>query len=181
MSDQARELATLWKKLDAGQGSDQDKVDAAILAGKLEDRASVQRLQALLEDPYEEARYYALSALVHGIGHRDAAMKATCWRMLAEDPDPYVRMKAAGCLGSFYFGSDDLEAFERLKRVLQSGEHGMVKAIAYSSLFQIRGLPPSEWPDANLRQRRVFNDADVDWRRVAELEDEVRAARSRGS
>lgn len=53
-------------------------------------------------------------------------------------------------------------------------------ATAYEALFQVAGLPPSEWPD-RMAAREPMKREDVDWMKVARLRAKVEAeARARG-
>lgn len=173
------QLEELWKLLDAGRSTPQDRIDAVCLAGTLRDSSAIPRVWRLTRDEDEEVRYYALQTLVLDLKVKTSEAADLCWRLLEKDPDEDVQSMAAACLGSIFFGTDRVDVFQRLRRHL-AGEAMplLVKGTIYSALFKLAGRPPSEWPSLT-GPRKVFEEADIDWQKVAELEDEVRkAARS---
>lgn len=163
-------LRKVWRKLAKGKASSQERIDAVWLAGELGDRSRLDGVKALLEDEDELVRYYALQALVLDLHERTTASEESCWRMLAEDPDDGVRHMATTCLGSLYYGSRRKDVFERMAAMLRGDQQsGYVKGGVYSALKQLAGLPPSEWI-APLDSRKVFEESDIDWAKVTELE-----------
>jgi hypothetical protein len=163
----------LWQMIDQGLAGDQEKVDAAALAGKSRDPRHAPRLHRLLDDEDEQVRYYALSSLVLNLQQKDAAMEKRCWKLLQQDPDEDVRGMAAACLGSIYFGTLSARIFRQFLEELKSPEQPLrVKDTIYSTLFQIAGRPPLEWPGAQLPWK-VFEESDIDWEKIAQLEDQM--------
>lgn len=168
-------LAGLWQRIDEGSATDEERADAALLAGKLARAEDRPRLEALLGDDYSEVRKYALAALVLHFDDLSFAMETRCWETLEADPDEEVRSSAAMCLGKILWARPSLTAFKRLAAQLkESGQPTFVRRAVYDALFSSARRPPSEWPSV-ARFPRHFRDEDVDWGRVALLEDQVEA------
>jgi hypothetical protein len=124
-----------------------------------------------VRDEADNVRYFSLHALVHGLGERTPEMADICWRILSSDSDESVRHVAASGLGRIYFGQKRKDIFRRLADQLRSKEQtGHMKGGVYNAMHELAGCPPSEWPLAKF-PRRVFEDSDIDWTRVAALED----------
>jgi hypothetical protein len=174
-------LEELWRRIDLGVAVEQEKIEAAVLAGKSEDLRHVARLLRLLKDEADQVRYYALHALFFGLQQRDKDMEKRCWELLREDPDEdgYVRSLAASCLGSILFGSRSRKVFHRLLGELNSPRQPpFVKGAVYDALFEVVGLPPAEWPSAQEMERgsrKVFEESDIDWSKVTWLEGQLDA------
>ncbi|HEX4955563.1 MAG TPA: HEAT repeat domain-containing protein [Thermoanaerobaculia bacterium] len=165
-------LEQLWKRIEAARATDQERVEAAVLAGKLGDQLSIPRLKRLLDDPYEEVRYFALQSLVFDLKQKDTEVAERCWEMLIADPDidQLVPHMAASCLGSIYFGQRRKDVFKRMLGLLHDSElSAFVKGGVYTSVHQLAGLPPREWPGL-MGPRKVFEESDIDWKKMAELE-----------
>ena len=47
--------------------------------------------------------------------------------------------------------------------------------IAYQAMFSVVGKPPSEWPWLD-SPRKVFEESDIDWSLLAQMENEIDAA-----
>jgi hypothetical protein len=166
-------LEEQWRKIALGLASDQEKIDAAVLTGQRGDRKYVPRLLLLLGDPDGEVRYYALQTLVIDLKQFDKAVEERSWKALCEDQDEDVRSMAATCLGKIYFNSRSRSVFIRLLDQLKApGQPDSAKGLIYSALFKVAGRPPSEWPGL-LSPRKVFERSDIDWNKVAWLEDQM--------
>ncbi len=169
-------LEELWKLVDSGRSSSQDRIDAVTLAGRLGDRAAVPRVWRLTADEDEEVRYYALQTLVLDLRAKTGETADLCWRLLERDRDEDVQSMAAACLGSIFLGTNRVDVFQRLAEKLRSRSvSGFVKSSIYGALFSLAGRPPAEWPNL-MGPRRVFDETHIDRQKVAELEDEVRKA-----
>lgn len=176
-SDQAK-LQELWKVVDAGDSSPQDRIDALALSGRLRERKSIQRVRELTRDDDEEVRSFALQTLVLDLDDKTDESAELCWRLLENDLDEDVQATAATCLGGIFFGTNRVDIFKRLaERLRTDTPTSYVKGAIYGALFRLAGRPPSEWPGL-IGPRRVFEESDIDWGRVAELEDAVRRAAS---
>ena len=175
-SGEREKLDELWKLVDSGRSSPQDRIDAATLAGKLGDRSAIPRVWRLMADEDEEVRYYGLQTLVLDLKAKTGETADLCWRLLERDRDEDVQSMAAACLGSIFLGTNRVDVFQRLAEKLRSSSiSGFVKGSIYGALFSLAGRPPAEWPNLT-GPRRVFQETDIDWQKVAELEDEVRRA-----
>ncbi|MFY9824614.1 MAG: hypothetical protein WAM82_24770 [Thermoanaerobaculia bacterium] len=97
-------------------------------------------------------------------------MRERCWQLLREDPDEDVRAMAAACLGSQYFGTKSRQVFRRLVQELKQPEQPL--ETIYRALFKLAGAPPSQWP-AHLPLGRIFQESDIDWAKIAWLEDQM--------
>lgn len=169
--DKTKELAAHWRRVQLGQASEQERIDAAFLTADQQARAFVPELKALLADESENVRYFALQALVLELKERTSEVAETCWCLLEADPDEDVRHMAAAGLGSIYFGQKRRDVFQRFAGQLRDEmQTGHVKGAIYNALHELAGLPPSEWPLTNF-PRRVFEESDIDWGKVAALED----------
>lgn len=160
----------LWRRTKEGIATERERTEAAFLAGELRDVAATPQLVALLDDDAAQVRYYALQALVLDLHVRDTTMAESCWRLLTNDPDDDVRSMATTCIGNIYFGSRRKVVFQRVVELLKSDTlSDFVKGGLYSALFKLAGLPPREWPGL-WSPRKVFEESDVDWTKIAELE-----------
>lgn len=165
------ELAELWRRVQLGRASEQERIDSAFLTGDQKARAFLPQLKALLRDESEMVRYFTLQALVLDLKEKTPEMAEWCWRLLETDPEEDVRSMAATCLSSIYFGKKRKDVFARFARILRSEEEsGYVKGSVYSALHKLAGLPPREWPGL-WEPRKVFEESDIDWGKVAALED----------
>lgn len=163
-------LALLWNRIAQGSASPQERLDAACMAGKLGERSLLPGVKSLLEDEDGQVRYYALQAVVIDLGEKTPEMAETSWRMLETDPDEDVQRMAVSCLSTIFFGRRKKEVFQRAVDYLRGkGLSGYVKGGLYGLLHKLAGLPPREWPGL-WGPRRVFEDSDIDWKKVAELE-----------
>lgn len=163
-------LAELWGLVAQGSASPQERLDAAWMAGELGERSLLPRVKALLEDEDGQVRYYALQALVIDLGERTPEMTEVSWKLLETDPDEDVQSMAASCLSSIYFGQRKKEIFRRTVDLLRGDSlSGYVKGGLYGLLHKLAGLPPREWPGL-WGPRKVFEDSDIDWEKVGELE-----------
>lgn len=174
------ELLRLRNRLLAGTADDWERARFAALAGELGHTPSVPLLRSLADDPEEIVRYSAICSLVLRLGQRGPEIVKLCWRLYEMD-DHYVGGMALACLSSIHFASFDLAFFDRVQQILRSSETPKeVLATAYEALFQVAGLPPSEWPD-RMASREPMKREDVDWMKVARLRAKVEAeARARG-
>jgi hypothetical protein len=164
-------LPNLWRKVQLGQASEQERIDAASLTAKRQARAFLPQLKGLLRDDSDNVRYFALHALVLGLKEETSEVTEVCWRLLATDPDEDVRHVAAAGLGRIYSGQRRRDVFQRLAQHLRSEtQTGHVKGGIYNAMHELAGLPPSEWP-LTYFPRRVFQESDIDWGKVAALED----------
>lgn len=169
-------LRDLWRRIDAGESTPQDRVDALTLLGGLKDLSFVAKVLTLTSDDDDLVRYFALQTLVLDLGVKTSDVAGICWRFLTDDPDEDVRAMSAACLGSIFFGTRRLDVFRRLKDALQNRFlPSVVGGAIYDALFKLAGRSPTEWPGL-VEPRRVFQARDVDWRKIDELEESVRAA-----
>ena len=173
-----RSLEALWQEIRAGGASEQDRIDACFRTGEENAHDYAPLVVLLFEDPSELVRYYAVQSAVIDLAMRDQATLDLCWRLLKEDCSPDVRAMAATSLSQAYFDSRDSVVFGRLIRRLKDEESDYVRSALYSSLFRVLGKPVGEWPGVQklLHRDRVFA---VDWGKVAQLEDELDAAKKR--
>lgn len=162
------ELLRLRNRLLAGIADEEERADFAALAGELGHLPSIPLLVSLADDPDEIVRYNAICSLVLRLGQRTPQVVELCWRRFDEDDD-YVGGMALACLSSIHFGSQDLAFFDRLERILRSPETppGVLET-AYTGLFQVAGLPPTEWPD-RMVSREPMRREEIDWMKVAQL------------
>ncbi len=170
------EFQSLERKLMLGQATSQEKVDFAALAGRLGSVVHVPLLWKLLQDEDSEVRYYSLQSLVLDLHERDGAMLDRCWQILESDEDEDVQRMAAIGIGSILYGSNDLGAFDRLKRMMQAVESKWLQEGLYTTMLKLTGAPPSEW--ANLDGDWSASPT-IDWADVARVEDRIRAAQPR--
>ena len=172
MSELAR-LKRLWKKVETTTASVQEKIDAACLAGKLDDVPSIPAVYQLLDDEDENVRYFALESLVLSLGLKGRSAVSRCWSILADDPSDDLRALAASCIGSSYYGTGLPDVFNRLKCVAADESlSGRVRFSAYSALFQVAGCPPLQWPGVSALR---FDSSEIDWERITQLEAEISA------
>lgn len=173
MNDSENDLDLLWRKVHQGIATKQDCVDAAALAGRSGDPAFVPYLQKLIKDADAQVRYYALQSLVIDLQQRDPQMQEHCMYLLRKDPDEQVRSMAATCLGKIFFGTLHSRIFRQLLAELKSPDQPqLAKHSLYVALFQVAGRPPLEWPGL-LGAPRVFGEKDIDWEKVAWLQDQM--------
>jgi HEAT repeat protein len=173
MSRSGLESAELWQKVERGTADAHEKAEAAWIAGEEKDRGRIPQLFKLIGDEDSEVRYYALQSLVLDLQQTDSELENVCWKLLSEDPDDSVRSMAATCLGKVHFASLHREAFRRMLSELKDPKQpGRAKAAMYSALFKIAARQPHEWPGLS-GPRKAFKDSDIDWEKVAQLEDEV--------
>jgi hypothetical protein len=159
----------LWRAIDAGKPSSQDRIDAVTLAGELRAVDAVGRVRALVHDSDEMVRYFALQALVLDLGQKNGEVEALCWNVSETDSSDDVKAMAVTCLGSILFGSRRTESWSRLMAILKSGDApDSSRAAAYNALFKVAGLPPSEWP--GVVGPASFDAGSINWRRLAEIE-----------
>lgn len=173
-AQEQEQLEKLWMRLDTGTATPQDRIDALTLAGRLKDQSSAPRVWRLTCDDDELVRYFAIQTLVLDLDVKTADAAELCWRLLDGDPDEDVQGMAATCLGNIFFGSGMFDVFERLKRLLRSTSlPGFVKGSIYRALFSVAGWPPSKWPGLT-GPRKVFEETDIDWQKIDQLERSVR-------
>lgn len=170
------EFKRLERKLMLGQATSQDKVDFAALSGRLQSGEHIPLLWKLLQDEDSEVRYYSLQSLVLDLHQRDDAMLDRCWQILEGDDDEDVQRMAAVGIGSILYGSNDLGAFDRLKRMMQAVKSKWLQEGLYTTMLKLAGAPPSEW--ANLDGDWLAPPS-IDWADVARVEDRIRAAQPR--
>src|SRR5687768_11215044 len=120
MTDHRHLLDGLWARIDQGVAAEQEKIDAATLSGKSNNKAYVPRLLKLLDEPEGQVRYYALQSLVLGLKKKDEEMRRICMKLLRQDPDEDVRGIAAACAGNISFGSRSPQIFSQLLAELKS-------------------------------------------------------------
>jgi vesicle coat complex subunit len=171
------ELKILERKVTLGQATDQEKVDFAALAGRLASSVHVPLLLRLLGDEDSEVRYYALQSLVLDRLQADGEMLDRCWQILERDEDEYVRRMAASGIGSILAGSNDLAAFDRLKKMMQATDSEWLRESLYSAMQRLAGAPAREWAAALAGDWTT--PSPVDWADVARVEDRIRAAQPR--
>ena len=165
-----QDWARLWDKIERNSASRDERIDAAILAGKLADSSPAPKLLRLLEDEDGEVRYYALTSLVLDLQQTDDLMKQRSWALLREDPDEYVRGMAAACLGKILFNLRSRSVFSDLLAELRGAQQpSLARGSVYRALFEVAGRPPLEWPGV-LGPSKVFEESDIDWDKVAWLE-----------
>ncbi|MGD2114649.1 MAG: HEAT repeat domain-containing protein [Acidobacteriota bacterium] len=178
MSASEQSLAQRWRSVALGKAGSQEKIDLAWETGESKSTEFAPELRRLLEDDDEEVRYYTLQSLVLQLHEHDSDIQQVCWRLLETDDDDDVRSMAATCLGRIYSGSGDLRVFSRLVEVLKDqNQSGGVQRSAYEALFDLAGRPPREWPSLQVSWRRL-HEMEIDWAKVAELEDSINANRS---
>jgi hypothetical protein len=95
-----------------------------------------------------------------------------CLSMLETDPDEFVRISAAGCLGSIHEKTRNPNVARRLAAVVQQqDENPFVREFAYSGLLLVLGVEVRDLPSS----ARDFDlVADVDWPLVAKWAAETR-------
>jgi HEAT repeat protein len=98
-------LDSLWRRVDQGTATPQDRVDAAALAGRSKDQRYVPRLLKLLQEDDAQTRHYALQSLVLDLQQTDQGMQDQRMNLLRRDPDEQVRSMAATCLGNIFVGT----------------------------------------------------------------------------
>lgn len=168
--------AELWARVEEGVADGHEKAEAAWLAGEEKSRTRVAQLLELVRDDDREVRYYALQSLVLDLQQTHSEIEQACWDLLKDDPDEYVRSMAATCLGKIHFASLRSEALGRLVTELKNPtQPSLAKAAIYSALFKIAARQPHEWPGLT-GPRKNFEESDIDWEKVAELQDAVRRA-----
>ncbi len=173
-SDEAA-LVRLWQRVDQGIATDEERADAALLAGRRARPQDRGRLEALLDDDYSEVRKYAMAALVLHFDDISSPMEVRCWKALESDPDEEVRSGAAMCLGKILWTRPSLASFKRMAAHLkESGQPGFVKRAVHDALFSIARRPPNEWPSV-ARFSPSLREEEVNWCRIALLEDQVKA------
>lgn len=178
MSASGQSLAQRWRSVALGKAGSQEKIDLAWESGESKASEFAPQLRHLLRDHNEEVRYYALQALVLELREHDPEIQEVCWRLLEEDGDDDVRSMAARCLGRILSGSGDRETFSRLVQILKDqSQPSRVQRSAYEALFDLAGRPPREWPSLQVSWRRL-HEMEIDWAKVAELEDSIKANRS---
>jgi hypothetical protein len=120
-------------------------------------------------------RYIALTVLTLDWGCQEH--RATCERLVTEDPDATVRSMALAGLGSLSAATQDPRVLQLLLDIIQrkSGDAGL-RDTAYAELLSVMGRPPREW--YRPPSRPLDWDKDVDWNRIREAEEIVR--RSQG-
>lgn len=166
-------LNELWKKVTLGVAREQERIDAAFLSGENKDNGSIPRLLRLLGDDAALVRYYALQSLILDLEQKDDVMRERCWKILREDPDEFVRMMAGTCLGNIYFAVKSRRVFAMFVRELKNPKQPWgAKDLIYSALFKLAGRPPLEWP-GDSGPRKAFEESDIDWEKVAWLEDQM--------
>jgi hypothetical protein len=80
--------------------------------------------------------------------------------MALDDADGQVREVALLALGSCYHGSNDARIGRLLAGILKdASQPENFRKIAYTGLFQVRGLPVESWPEP----KAVRLEKDVDW------------------
>jgi HEAT repeat protein len=164
-----------WLRIEQGLAEEQERIDAAADAGSEERWQDRDRLRHLLADPAEMVRYFALQSLAIDLGDLEPDVEEACWRLLDHDPSGDVRSMAATCLGKFLYRRPSLASFRRLVRALKDRDYdSRARGGIYDALFCAARRPPAEWPNA-FGPAKVFEERDVDWAKVAELEDRVRA------
>lgn len=174
----APELLRLRNRVLAGTADDAERAGFAALAGELGHLPSVPLLVSLADDPSEVVRYNAICSLALRLGQRTPEVVELCWRRFEEDDD-YVGGMALACLSSIHFASYDLAYFERLEQVLRSPDSSPgVRETAYEGLFQVAGLPPTEWPDRTASREQMKRE-EIDWMQVARLRARVEAEAKR--
>lgn len=174
------QLLELRNRVVSGVADAAERADFVDLAGELEHRPSVALVRLLADDPDEIVRYNALCSLVLKLGHRTADVHELCWRRLEEDPDGDVRRMALSCLSSIHFGDNDLTFFGRLEQILRSVDCPPdLLETAYQAMFEVVGLPPSEWPDPVARGTEPMKPDEIDWMKVAKLRAMAEAERKR--
>lgn len=176
----SRELAHTWREVELGRASAQEKIDLACQTAEAGATRFISQLRELLRDEDSEVRYYALQSLVLDLKQKGSDMASICWELLEEDPDEDVRSMATACLGSIYFGSRDRRVFRKLTTIAKdSKQPEYVRWRAYGALFKIAGRPPSEWPGFRVSWREL-DQVQIDWAKVAELEDSLDAVNESG-
>jgi HEAT repeat protein len=173
MGKDKQHLKSLWQNVALGRASADQKIDAACLGAELGDSESVPNIVELLSDGDGDVRYFALQSLVLDLKQKTEEMARRCFLILQEDSEEEVRGMAAACIGSIYFSSKNGEVFKRLKGIVRDlSEPGFVREAAYQAMFSVVGKPPSEWPWLD-GPRKVFEESDIDWSLVAQMEDEI--------
>lgn len=176
---QLQELLLLRNSLLSGTLDGNGRAHFAALAGQLAHAPSVPLVRALVEDPLDIVRYNAICSLVLRLGQRSPDVIDLCWRRFEEDEDADVRRMALACLASLHFGSFNLPFFERIEQLIRSPQTDEdVLPTAYQTLFQIAGLPPTEWPD-RMASREPIRREEIDWLKVARLRAQVEAEQKR--
>lgn len=176
MSSTEPSLDDIWRKIDLGTADDDLKIAAATLVGKNKFHSFVPRLLRLLEDDEGQVRYYALQSLVLDLQQNSGRIQELCWDLLRHDPDDDVRSLAATCIGKIWFNTGSRQIFRQLLAELKNPDQpALAKSLIYSALFKIAGRPPLEWPGLQT-PRKVFEESDIDWEKVARLEDQLEKA-----
>jgi hypothetical protein len=167
------DMKQIWERIRRGVATEEERFDAAIRAGQLANPRDRPRVSALLGDPSDQVRAEALSTLVLHLDALDAQMEAECWRLLTQDPSETVRSRAAMSLGKILWARPSHEGFRRLVGRLKAEDSQFVKGGLYLALFNAARQPAKTWPGL-FGPSRAFRTDDIDWGRVAELEEQVR-------
>ncbi len=173
-AEKRRVLEQLWQRVAKRIASDEERAHAARLASQVGQEADRPRLWALLEDSCSDVRDYSLKALAVQLADVSFQLEERCWKLLIYDPSEDVRARAARCLGRILWQRPSSVSFSQLVTQLKSPRESTVtKAAIYDSLFLIAHRPPGEWPGLS-GPTRGFRNEDIDWNRVAYLEDQIR-------
>ena len=166
-------MLDLWRKVELREATPDERVDAVCEAGASKDARFLPKVKALFKDEDEQVRYYALQAAVIDLKDKSPEIVKTCWDFIRSDPDDDVRLMATTCLGHIFFNSRDPQLFRRVRSLLDSRDlSAFVKGGLYSMLFKVAGRPPREWPGL-FEPRKVFEETDIDWAKLAWLEDQL--------
>lgn len=116
------------------------------------------------EDP--TVRYNALSALILDWGLEDH--RATCIRMMHEDPDDDNRSLAIACLGSLDRATHNPDTLRLLLEVFLNGaQDKYIRRSAYSAILNVVGVPRDQRPPS----AREWNwDTDINWKLINDLQ-----------
>ena len=169
MDEPSEQLERLRSRVETLTADEQERIDFAVLAGRNQDQKSRPLLYALLDDPSEDVRYYAVRALVLDAVDRGSAAEGRCWQLFDGDQSSRVRAMAAACLGSLHAHSKDRTAFMKLKEGIARATDSWEAEASLEALYHVLGRPPREWP----AQRRILSGQSDATRDTAALLDEA--------
>jgi HEAT repeat protein len=164
------DIDLLWKEVDSGMATSQQKVDAIWESGEAKYINRLDDIIELLRDPCGQVRYYALQAVVVKYGIH--SFESLCWDMIDFDEDEDVRSAAAACIGFINENSKNKNLILRLSDMLKENRGNFINRSIYFSILQIGGVDFSDslFPE----HRRPFSNSDIDWSLINRLVSENR-------
>lgn len=175
LETRVNDLESLWRKLEEGSATVEDKIEAVVLASEKKDLNSAHYLVELTQDPADEVRSMALEALVFELKINTNEVADLCWNILRHDLDDHVRFIAAAGLARLFHGSYRLDIFEKLMTsMLNEPEDSYVRLSIFNAIIRIVGAPPSEWLGVKLPRERLIGGTAVDFSKIKQIEELLR-------